>query len=123
MLMIPAIAAAIALWLSVKRRRARFPQSPARRGNVVRVYDFETKRMSEIPAAELASDMLLANIEGLGVAYVRSMQLKLGDYKHPPFQEGVRDFLRAIKRDLDEIYPLTLAQWEDGFRRDRNPAG
>ena len=122
MLMIPAIAAAIALWLIVKHRRARFPQSPARHGNLVRVYDFETKRMSEIPAADLASDMMLANIGGLGSAYVRSMQLKLGDYQHPPFQEGVRDYFRALKRDLDEIYPLTLEQWEDGFRRDRNPA-
>ena len=122
MLMIPAIAAAVVLWIMVKRRRARFPHSPARSGNLVRVYDFETKRMSEIPAAELASDMMLANIEGLGSAYVKPMQLKPGDYQHPPFQEGVRDYFRALKRDLDEIYPKTLEEWEDGFRRDRNPA-
>ena len=122
-LIILAIVAAAALWLIVKRQRARFLQSPPRRGNTVRVYDFETKRMSEIPAAELASGMLLANIEGLGSAYVKSAQLKPGDYQHPPFSDDVREFLRAIKRDLDEIYPKTLEEWEDGFRRDRNPAG
>lgn len=41
-----------------------------------------------------------------------------GVYNHPPFTEEVRDLLREIKMSLDEVYCLSVPDWEDRFRRE-----
>jgi hypothetical protein len=44
------------------------------------------------------------------------------EYKHPPFEPGVRDIIeREIQKPLAEVWPKTLAQLEDNFRRDAEP--
>jgi hypothetical protein len=43
--------------------------------------------------------------------------------RHPPFPPEVRDFVeRYIQIPLVEVYPRTLPQWEDDFRRDVDAA-
>jgi hypothetical protein len=89
----------------------------------VRVYDLVTKRVNTIPAAELAPGMVETQVEGVGLVWINSAQVKRGrEYKHPPFEPGVRDIIeREIQKPLAEVWPKTLAQWEDVFRRDTNP--
>jgi hypothetical protein len=43
-------------------------------------------------------------------------------YRHGPFDDDVRALLGEIRDALSEVYPLSLEQWEDGFRRDMTPA-
>jgi hypothetical protein len=89
----------------------------------VRVYDLVTKRVNTIPAAELAPGMVQAQVEGVGLVWINSATVKLsGKFKHPPLEPGLRDIIeREIQKPLAEVWPRTLAQWEDGFRRDTNP--
>lgn len=35
-----------------------------------------------------------------------------------PFDEEIMQHLRTIKRRLDDVFPQTLAKWEEGFRKD-----
>ena len=89
----------------------------------VQVYDFTTKKLSSIPAAELSPDMMETELIGIGRVWVDASQTRPGPYQHPPFTEDVRQYFRQIKESLDEVYPLTLEQWEDGFRRDIDATG
>jgi hypothetical protein len=87
---------------------------------MVQVYDLKSKTISTIPASELAPGMVHAQVEGVGLVWIAATQARPGPYQHGPFSKEVRDYLRQIKQALDEVYPQTLEQWEDGFRRDRN---
>jgi len=88
----------------------------------VSVYDFETQTFSTIPAAELAPGMVCVRIDGVeGDVWVDGAQLPLNSHQHPPFDEEIRDLLRQIQAALDEVYPMSLEGWEDGFRRDHSP--
>ena len=89
----------------------------------VRVYDSVTERVNTIPAAELAPGMVEAQVEGVGRVWINSAQVEFErEYQHPPFESGLRDIIeREIQKPLAEVFPRTLEQWEDGFRRDTNP--
>ncbi len=86
----------------------------------VRVYDFETQKITTIPAAELASGMIKAQVEGIdGEVYVEASQVRPGgDYRHPPFDEERKAVMRQLAEVFADVYPITAEQWEDGFRRD-----
>ena len=88
--------------------------------NLVRVYDFDSKRVSEIPEAELAPGMIQAQLDGVGLVWIRAARVKTGPIRHPPFSEELRGLLREIRTTFDEVYPKSLEDWEDGFRRDAN---
>src|SRR5437660_1795022 len=105
--------------LILERQRARsggFPLSAER----VRVYDFETQKITTIPAAELASGMIKAQVQGIdGEVYVEASQVRLGgDYRHPPFDAERKALMRHLAEVFADVYPITAEQWEDGFRRD-----
>ena len=89
----------------------------------VKVYDFETEQVSEIPESELAPGMVIAEVEGVGRVWIEAAKLKrTATFRHPPFSDEARAFLSANIRDkLNEVFPMTLEQWEEGFRRDANP--
>lgn len=44
-----------------------------------------------------------------------------GKVKHPPFNEEKRQKLRQMKAALDEVYPKTIEELEDTFRKDSDP--
>jgi hypothetical protein len=89
----------------------------------VRIYDSATKKINTIPAAELAPGMVEAQVEGVGLVWIDSAEVKGGGkFKHPLFEPELRDFIeREIQKPLAEVWPKTLAQWEDNFRRDAEP--
>jgi hypothetical protein len=88
----------------------------------VQVYDLTTKKLSSIPASELAPGMIEAVVAGIGLVWVAAANVQIGGpYRHPPFTENIRQRLRRIKASLDEVFPKTLEAWEDGFRKDLYP--
>lgn len=89
--------------------------------NNVRVYDLETKIITEIPADELASGMVRARVEGIvGEVWIDAEQVRSNQPKHE-FDDEFMDLFREIKAGLDEVYPLSIEEWADGFSRDSNP--
>jgi hypothetical protein len=88
-----------------------------------RVHDLATGKIHTIPAGELAPGMVEADVEGVGRVWINSAEVKAGrEFKHPPFEPELREFIeREIQKPLAEIWPKTLAQWEDNFRRDAEP--
>jgi hypothetical protein len=93
--------------MATKRKRAR-------------IYDFSTRRVGTIPADELAPGMIQMQVSGVKgkVWAAPPANVQPGPYRIKPFDEETRDFLREIKAALDEVRPLSLEEWEDGFRRD-----
>lgn len=67
-------------------------------------------------------NLIPVKIEGSNkVEWVDPNNLTPGDHKHPPFTRERRVLLEEIKRRLDEVYPMSMEEWEDGFRRDMHP--
>lgn len=91
---------------------------------MIKFYDFETKKSHMIPANEITSDMIEVKIEGEnGTAWVYKSQLKVSDnFLHPEFSDEIRQLIRQIKSYIDDIYYLSQEEWEECFRKDRNPA-
>jgi hypothetical protein len=90
--------------------------------DVVSVYDPTTKTVSQMSASQLTPNMVQAQVEGLdGVHWIDVGELKMGERQRESFPEEVRDMFREIKTKLDEVYPMSLEEWEDGFLRDANP--
>lgn len=85
----------------------------------VKVYDFETKATTVIPAAELHAGMVRVRLEGSDeIVWADSSQLKMGELRHPPFTGAVREMVLYIEQSLADVFPQTYERWEDGFRRD-----
>src|SRR5947209_3226879 len=91
-------------WLGGKRRPT----------EMVPFFDAETGRVVRIPASELRPGAVQARVQGIdGVVWLLPDQLKPGEVKHPPFEEGIRDYVRQIQAAFAEQRSLTLEQWED----------
>jgi hypothetical protein len=89
---------------------------------LVQVYNLETKEMSTIPSAELAPGMVEADVQGVGRVWISASQARqFAGFRHEPFSKDVREILRHIKGILDEVYPKSFEDWENGFRKDTNP--
>jgi len=87
----------------------------------VRVYDFQSKTMHQMPARELAPGMVRTNIIGVcDDCWVDPNQLTRGEYRHPPFTDEQRKVMAKLHEILHEVYPISIEEWEDGFRRDNN---
>jgi hypothetical protein len=87
----------------------------------VKVYDFDTQKVSEIPAAELAPGMVEAEVQGVGRVWVSSAQGKPSDKRRENLSPELLERVQKIKVTLDEVYPKTIEFWEDGFCRDMHP--
>ena len=89
----------------------------------VRLYDFDTKSVTTIPTRELAPGMVKVQIRGLeGDYWVDGSKLKKSPPRHAPFGEEYQDRFAFLQATFHDVYPQTLEGWEDGFRRDANPA-
>jgi hypothetical protein len=90
---------------------------------MVRFFDVEGGRVVQIPASELRPGTVQARVQGIeGLVWLLPDQLKEGEVQHPPFDEDVRAYVRQIQEAFAEHRPLSFAEWEDGFRRDAEPA-
>jgi hypothetical protein len=86
--------------------------------------DAEAGRVVHIPASELSPGAIQVRLQPSDeVVWALPEQLHRGEVKHPEFDEGIRDYIRKIQTAFAEPRPLSFEEWEDGFRRDANPAG
>lgn len=94
------------------------------KGNrTVRFLNHETGRVEDIHESALPADAVMARMEGDDEeVWVLLEHLQPGDVKHGPFSEDVRAVIREIQSAFWEQHPLSLEQWEEGFRRDAHPA-
>ena len=89
---------------------------------MVKVYDPTTKTITEVPVTNLTPNLVQARLEGSeDVYWIDAGELHMGERQHESFPEEVRDLIREIKSRLDEVYPMSFEEWEDGFLRDMNP--
>ncbi len=113
-------------WLDNFRKSKAYPQPPTQQAQAdrearVQIYDAPTGTLTTIPARELAPGIVRIQMDGVkGDCWMNPDQLTASPYQHPPFDEDTHDLLRRLKEALDEVYPMSLEAWEDGFRRDRN---
>jgi hypothetical protein len=87
----------------------------------VKVYDFNTKTITTIPAAELSPGMIRVRLVGSDEIYwAHASQLDdaKSRYWHPPFSGELKEKIVFIQRALSDVYFKTLEYWEDGFRQD-----
>jgi hypothetical protein len=91
---------------------------------MVRIFDFANKSITTIPARELAPGMVQARIPGIdGEVWIEARQaISYDSYRHPPFSEKTHQIFRYLRKTFIGVYPGTLEEWEDGFRRDGHPA-
>src|SRR5258706_15891283 len=88
---------------------------------LVPYYDFATKTITRIPKTELSPGVVLVRIEGQADAvYAESAEFKFGQKQHAPLSTELRALIVTLAADLADVYPQSLEQWEDGFRRDRD---
>ncbi len=110
----------IGFWLSSTGKR-RFT-SRAGMLEYVKVYDFLTRSVRSIPAIELAPGMVAATVPDVsGTVWVDVAQLEEGDYQHPPLAIELCERIIQVRDALWEVYPQSIEEWEDGFRRDADP--
>lgn len=86
----------------------------------VEVYDFVTKKVSLVPQENLGAEMIRINLDGQ-IYWANSNQLKQSEIQHPPFEGELKQRILNIQKELEAVYPLTYTEWEEGFRKDRNP--
>jgi hypothetical protein len=55
------------------------------------------------------------------VVLVPTDRIVKGGYRHPPFGEEYRPFFERMSSLFGEVCPGSPEDWEDDFRRDRNP--
>lgn len=89
---------------------------------MVKTYDIKTKQTTTIPMKELAPGMMEAEVVGVGRVWIDSKDVKPpSSVRHEPFAPELRDRIAQIKAALDEVHPMSLKEWEDGFRQDMHP--
>ena len=97
-------------------------KAPQGDGDTVPFLDTETGRIVRIPARELNQDAIQVRLEGVeGLVWVMAKDLKSREPQHPPFGQELLAYCRQIHDAFAEHRPLSLDEWEDGFRRDAHP--
>jgi hypothetical protein len=91
-------------------------------------YDASTDQIVRIPATELGSGaiqvLLRSDDSDVGQLVWMSAtdDLQAGDICHPPFDYSVREYIALVCNTFAEHRSISLEEWEEGFRRDRNAA-
>ena len=84
--------------------------------------DPATREVVRIPASELSPGLVQVQMKGSEEpVWADPALFQPSPFQHPPFPEEIRNLLRTIKATLDEVHPMSLEAWEEGFRRDQNP--
>ena len=90
---------------------------------IVKVYDFKTKQVAEMPQAELAPGYVKAKIAGKeGEYFVNAEDVKLRTTPiHGEFDAEQKKKMEYLARVFHDVHPLTALEWEHGFRCDQHP--
>jgi hypothetical protein len=80
------------------------------------VYDLATGEVREVSAGEPPPGTVPC-----ALTKIDPRELAPQPLRHPPFPPKVRALFGDFPDIFRDVYPLTLEQWEDGFRRDLHP--
>jgi hypothetical protein len=87
----------------------------------IRYYDVDTRQVVMIPASELSAGAVCTTVDGVeGEVWMLPVSVQENVFRHPPFNETVRNYLEQIQTAFAEHNLLTLEEWEAGFRREEN---
>ena len=93
-----------------------------RNAELVTFYDVETKTTSYIPRSELAPGVVIVRRQDTNErVYMEAAKLKSRPPNHPPFEGAEKVAIEALAKLLADVYPMSYAKWEEGFRCDENP--
>ena len=107
----------LAHWLSKAFHRRR----PSEK--MVPFFDPGANRVIQIPASELKPGAILVQQRGTNErVWMMAEELRPGPIRYPEFDEEVRAYIREIQAAFAEPRHLSFEEWEDGFRRDLEPA-
>lgn len=89
----------------------------------VKVYDFKTKLVTEMPLDELAPGYVQAQIAGLeGEYFVNAEEIKKRTTPiHGEFDAEKKKTMKYLAGVFREVLPKTPLEWENGFRCDQHP--
>ena len=89
---------------------------------MVPFYDPKSKKVVQIPKAELSPSAIFVSLQGYGKVYIDAQQAKVQDkFVQPPFEGEARAAIETLVHDLADVYPMSYRQWEDGFRCEPRP--
>ena len=92
--------------------------------DMVRVYDFGTRRVTDMTARELAPGMVLTKVDGVeGEVWVEISQLPHGEFRLPPLTGEQQARVRRIRQSLSEVTAGTVEDWEGGLPRRASRTG
>ncbi len=84
--------------------------------------DVQRGRVVRIPASRLRPGLIqVRTMRSDELVWAVADQLRQGPVRHPPFGEDIREHIRRIQAAFAEHRPLSLEEWEEGFRRDITP--
>jgi len=91
--------------------------------STVRFYDFENRRVIDIPAAELAPGSVKVQLNGSDeVVWMEARHLKpTSKPRHQSLSPELNEAIRRIKDCFQEQNPMAFEEWEEGFRFDAHP--
>lgn len=93
---------------------------------IVRIFDFETEKVSEIPAAELAPGMVRAKLPDIGEVFVSAEQLRrVVQTERKPLPEGFASVARAVWQLLEKrlsSWAGSQTEWIAEFEKEGHPA-
>jgi len=102
-------------WISRLFRR------PPKREDLVAYWDAASKHVIHIPRSELAPGCIRVRIQGIDEpVWASELKYRMGPLRHPPFGEDILAYVRRIQSTFAEHRPISVEEWEDGFRRDLN---
>ena len=95
----------------------------------VKTYDFATKSVREIPADELAPNMTLADVDGVGHVWVDVSKTKSAPLRHTNLQANLHERAVELYRGFEvrdgnrygNLTQLKLQEWIRNFQHDQNP--
>jgi len=89
----------------------------------VKILDHNTDKITEIPEMELAPGMIQVQLQEAGeVVWADPSAFKQNqEYLHPPFDDETKAVIAKIQSAVEEVFPMSVERWEDGFRRDEHP--
>ena len=87
---------------------------------IVEVIDLKTDSVSVVPSDQIGPGMIRIRHEGKNY-WADSSQIQRNEYQHNPFEGEMKSRIESIMNNLSEVYSLSYKEWEDGFRRDKDP--
>ena len=93
-----------------------------RNPDLVPYHDFALKQTVMVPKSELRPGVILVHLTGQDMpVYADPSQLVPGAYRQPPFTGEAAACIRTLAAELQDVFPQSAEEWEDGFRRDLAP--